>query len=123
MIVRKIMNGNCICDRLTDGRTDRQTDGLRNGEETKSPLRLAGWGLITGSSITTICIPPTTVKHCTKFQVSTISHLGGVASTSYFTPCTPLGSTITLRKINDPPVLTTCTFTNDNEASSQVVET
>jgi hypothetical protein len=41
MIVRKIMNGNCICDRLTDG----QTDGLRNGEETKSPLRLAGWGL------------------------------------------------------------------------------
>jgi hypothetical protein len=41
MIVRKIMNGNCICDRLTD----RQTDGQRNGEETKSPLRLAGWGL------------------------------------------------------------------------------
>ena len=37
MIVRKIMNGNCICDRLTDGQ--------RNGEETKSPLRLAGWGL------------------------------------------------------------------------------
>jgi hypothetical protein len=36
------MNGNCICDRLTDGQTDR----LRNGEETKSPLRLAGWGLI-----------------------------------------------------------------------------
>jgi hypothetical protein len=33
------MNGNCICDRLTDG--------LRNGEETKSPLRLAGWGLKT----------------------------------------------------------------------------
>jgi hypothetical protein len=31
------MNGNCICERLTD----RQ----RNGEETKSPLRLAGWGL------------------------------------------------------------------------------
>jgi hypothetical protein len=39
------MNGNCICDRLTDGQTDRQTDGLRNGEEIKSPLRLASWGL------------------------------------------------------------------------------
>ena len=32
-----------ICDRLTDGQ--------RNGEETKSPLRLAGWGLINGCSI------------------------------------------------------------------------
>jgi hypothetical protein len=41
------MNGNCICDRLTDGRTD----GLRNGEETKSPLRLAGWGLTNCSTI------------------------------------------------------------------------
>jgi hypothetical protein len=29
----------------TDRRTDRRTDWLRNGEETKSPLRLAGWGL------------------------------------------------------------------------------
>ena len=27
------------------GQTDGRTDGQRNGEETKSPLRLAGWGL------------------------------------------------------------------------------
>jgi hypothetical protein len=35
------------------------------------------------------------LKHCTKFQVSMISHLRGEVSTSYFKPSTPLGSTIT----------------------------
>ena len=39
------------------------------------------------------------MKHLTKFQVSMISHLRGEVSTSYFTLSTPLGSTITQRKI------------------------
>jgi hypothetical protein len=49
-----------------------------------------------------------------------ISHLRGEVSTSYFKPSTPLGSTITQRKLLDPPVLTTCTSTNDNEALYKV---
>jgi hypothetical protein len=61
-----------------------------------------------------------TMKHSTKFQVSTISHLGGEESARYFKSSTPLGSTITQRKIMDPPVLTICTFTNDNEAFHKV---
>jgi hypothetical protein len=36
-----------------------------------------------------------TIKHWTKFQVFPIGHLGKEVSTSYFTPSTPLGSTIT----------------------------
>jgi hypothetical protein len=61
-----------------------------------------------------------TMKLSTKFQVSTISQLGGEESTSYLKPSTPLGSTITQRQILDPPVLTICTSTNDNEASYKV---
>jgi hypothetical protein len=45
-----------------------------------------------------------TMKHSTKFQVSTISHLGGEESTSYFKSFTPLGSTITQRKMKEPLV-------------------
>jgi hypothetical protein len=60
------------------------------------------------------------MKHSTKFQVSTISHLGGEESTSYFKSSTPLGSTITHRKIIDPPFLTICTSTNNNEALYKV---
>jgi hypothetical protein len=41
-----------------------------------------------------------TMEHSTKFQVSTIGHLGGEESASYFTPSTSLGSTITHRKNN-----------------------
>jgi hypothetical protein len=61
------------------------------------------------------------MKHLTKFQVSIISHLRGEVSTSYFTLSTPLGSTITkTEKLLDPPLLTICTSTNDNEASYKV---
>jgi hypothetical protein len=48
-----------------------------------------------------------------------ISHLRGEVSTSYFKPSTPLGSIITKKKL-DPPVLTICTSTNDNEALYKV---
>ena len=60
------------------------------------------------------------MKHCTKFQVSIISHLRGEVSTSYFTLSTPLGSTITQRKIIGSSSLTICTTTNDNEALYKV---
>jgi hypothetical protein len=43
------------------------------------------------------------MKHCTKFQVSTISHTRGevsISSTSNLTPFTPLGSTINNSKKN-----------------------
>jgi hypothetical protein len=39
------------------------------------------------------------IKYCTKFQVSLISHKEGEVSISYFILITPLGSTITQRKI------------------------
>jgi hypothetical protein len=58
-----------------------------------------------------------------------ISHLREEMSTKYFTPSTPLGSIITQRqiigsshpdKLLDPPIVTICTFTNDNEALHKV---
>jgi hypothetical protein len=60
------------------------------------------------------------MKHCTKFQVSMISHLRGEVNTSYSKPSSPLWSTVTQRKIINPPVLTICTSTNDNEAFYKV---
>jgi hypothetical protein len=39
------------------------------------------------------------MKHCTKFQVSLNSHIGGEVSISYFILSTPVGSTITEGKI------------------------
>jgi hypothetical protein len=39
------------------------------------------------------------MKHCTKIQVSLISHKGGEVSISYFILSTPHGSTIAQRKV------------------------
>jgi hypothetical protein len=39
------------------------------------------------------------MKHCTKIQVSLISHKEGEVSVSYFILSIPLGSTITQRKV------------------------
>jgi hypothetical protein len=41
------------------------------------------------------------MKHCTKFQVSLISHKGGEVSISYFILPTTLGSTITQGKVTE----------------------
>ena len=56
------------------------------------------------------------IKHCTKFQVSLISHKGGEVNISYFILFTPLGSTITQRKVIESSCPKICTCTNDNEA-------
>jgi hypothetical protein len=50
------------------------------------------------------------MKHCTKFQVSLISHKEGEVSISYFILSTPLGSTITQRKVIESPCPIICTF-------------
>jgi hypothetical protein len=60
------------------------------------------------------------MKHCTKFQVSMINHLRGEVSTSYFKSPTLLDPPQLKEKLLDPPVLTICTFTNDNEALYKV---
>jgi hypothetical protein len=51
------------------------------------------------------------IKHCTKFQVSLVSHKGGEVNISYFILSTPLGSTITQRKVIESscPKICTCT--------------
>jgi hypothetical protein len=49
--------------------------------------------------VPTKCSFPNNNEAFTKFQVSTICHLGGEESASYFKPFTPLGSTMTQRKI------------------------
>jgi hypothetical protein len=55
------------------------------------------------------------MKHCTKFQVSLISHKGGEVSISYFILSTPLGSTIIQRKVIESSCPKICTCTYDNE--------
>ena len=62
------------------------------------------------------------IKHCTKFQVSLISHKGGEVSISYFILSTPLGSTITQRKVIESSCPKICTCTNDNEALYKVIQ-
>jgi hypothetical protein len=62
-----------------------------------------------------------TMKHCTKFQVSLIGHLGnsGDVSTINFTPSTPLGTIVTQRKIigsSCPDNMHIYNVTNDNKA-------
>jgi hypothetical protein len=61
------------------------------------------------------------MKHCTKFQVSLISHKGGEVSIGYFILSTPLVSTIIQRKVIKSSCPKICTCTNDNEALYKVI--
>ena len=59
--------------------------------------------------------------HMYKWQWSIVqSHLGGEASTSYFTPYTPMDPPKFQKKLLDPLILPIQTSNNDNEASYKV---
>jgi hypothetical protein len=82
--------------RQMDGRTDDGKKAIRKAR-LSFQLRWAknDWNLLSWQYAHLLMI----MKHCTQFQVPMISHLKGEVSTSYFKPSTPLGSTITERKI------------------------
>jgi hypothetical protein len=61
------------------------------------------------------------MKQCTKFQVSSISYVGGEVSIGYFILSTSLGPTMIQRKSLNPPAPKIFTSTDGNEALYEII--